>query len=195
MPPFGSVRLGMWDCLAEEHQPQLLQWGHSLCQWRLMGWAMSQRGWGPLSLLPAARVAGSGRSPPPTDTPDPTSLLPLAPIKTAQHQALSESHQGWAMGHVGVRRGHEDRAELFLLEVSRAGTITNLQAPLLKCHPLPPSPAGQAASRVRATRQRQGLHFASAKSQTKPPTPITVPSLATTSSAWPCQRQGIHLPL
>lgn len=80
------------------------------------------------------------------------------------------------LGHAGARRGHEDRAELFLLEVSRAGTITNLQAPLLKCHPpLPPPPLGQSASRVRATRQRQGLHFASAKSQTKPPASRAVP--------------------
>lgn len=69
----------------------------------------------------------------------------------------------------GVRRGHEDRAELFLLEASRAGTKTNLQAPLLKCHPSPCPPPGWSASCVRATRQRQGLHFASAKSQAKPP--------------------------
>lgn len=42
--------------------------------------------------------------------------------------------------------GHEDRAELFLLEVSRAGTRTNLQAPSSSA--ILPSPTTTTTSRA-----------------------------------------------
>lgn len=142
--------------------------GHSPCQQQAM--SRDPKGMG-TTLLLAGCQGGQARQ-------DPSSYCqPQTPLSFPLWQPSESSAQGtvrqvrcWKLGHRGVRRGHEDRAELFLLEVSRAGTITNLQAPLLKCHPppVPPLP-GQSASRVRATRQRQGLHFASAKSQTKTP--------------------------
>ena len=137
-------------------------------------WATSQRGWGPPSSLQMARVAEPGRPSPPTATP--RCRFPSPPGTYQLSTGPSQKGAVLGAGPCGIRKGHEDRAELFLLEVSRAGTKPNLQSPL-KCHPpLPsPPPPGQSASHVRATRQRQGLRFASAKSQTKPPAYRPVP--------------------
>lgn len=97
------------------------------------------------------------------------------------------------LGHVGLRRGHEDRAELFLLEVSRAVTITNLQAPLLKCHPSPHTTTGAGSITCACYKTTARLTLRSSQKPDKAPsTPgsAATPSLATASSAWPCQRQA-----
>ena len=191
------VRLGVRDGLPEEYEPHLLQWGHSPRQRQVMGWATSQRGWGPPSSLHVARVAGPGRPPPPTATPRPHFPSPSGTRQKSSAPGTVRKAQCRELGHAGARRGHEVRAELFLLEVSRAGTITNLQAPLLKCHP-PPSPTTTGAVSITITcacyKTTARLTLCFSQKPDKTPSILgsaaAAPSLATASSAWPCQRQG-----
>lgn len=150
-------------------------------------------GWRPPSSLHMATMAWPGRPPPHTTTPQ----TPFHFLSGTHHKssALGTVRKEWCreLGCAGVRRGHEDRAELFLLEVSRAGTITNLQAPLLKCHPPPPATAGAVSITCACykTTARLTLRF-SQKPDKAPSIPgsAAAPSLATASSAWPCQWEG-----
>lgn len=113
----------------------------------------------------------------PTTTPR---LHFASPSSTYQELSTTQSQKGMVLeGRPwGVRRGHEDRAELVLLEVSRAGTVTNLQAPLLKCHP--PVPLHHWGSQHHmCVLQDNGKAYTSLqlKARQSPQQPKTVPPL------------------
>lgn len=158
---------------------------------------MSQRGWGhphPCSRQGDwARQTPFSHHHPQTTLPSPS----LASIKRAQHQAQSEKHSAGSWAMLEVRMGHEDRAELFLLEVSRAGTRTNLQAPSSSA--ILPSPTTTtittstgAVSITCACYETTAKTYSvlQPKARQNPQHPAATPSSVTASSAWPCQGQG-----
>lgn len=88
--------------------------------------------------------------------------------------------------------GHEDRAELFLLEVSRAGTRTNLQAPSSSAILPSPTTTTGAVSITCACYKTTAKTYTllQPKARQSPQHPAVTPSLVTASSAWPWQGQA-----
>lgn len=137
---------------------------------------------------------GTGPDMPPSPT---TTPRPLFPPCSGIHQKSSAAGtvrkaQCWELGHAGVRMGHEDRAELFLLEVSRAGTRTNLQAPSSSAILPSPTTTTGAVSITCACYETTAKAYTllQPKATQSPQHPAVTSSLATASSAWPSQGQG-----
>lgn len=180
------MRLRVWDYLAKEHKPQLLLQGHSSHQQQAMD--HEPKGMRAPSSLHAARVTGPDRPPSPTTTP----RLLFPPCSGTHQKSSARRAQHWELSHAGVRMGHEDRAELFLLEVSRAGTRTNLQAPSSSAILPSPTTTTGAVSVTCACYKTTAKTYTllQPKARQSPQHPAATPSLATASSAWPWQGQA-----
>lgn len=105
---------------------------------------------------------------PATDTP-----RPHFPPRSGTHQKSSAPDtvrklSGLGTGPCGSKKGTRGQSRTVFIGGVKSRNNNKPTGSPPQVPSSPPSPAGQAASRVRATRQRQGLHFASAKARQSP---------------------------